>query len=368
MAKDTFICEHCGEEHDIRERAVFDGEELCANCLEERTAICSCCGERYWLDEDAGDDETYLCRGCFENYYTHCDRCGRLLRLDDARYEDRDEDEDRPLCSECYREDRGCIQDYYYKPEPIFYGEGERFFGVELEIDEAGESDEAAEIMGIANRKGDHLYCKHDGSLNDGIELVTHPMTLKYHMDTMPWAAVLRKAVGMGYVSHQCGTCGLHVHVNRSAFGGNEREQEAVIARILFFVENHWNKLLRFSRRTQRQMDQWAARYGRKDDPKAFLGHAKSRSMSRYTCVNLANYSTVEFRMFRGTLKLNTFLATLQMVNAICDVAVSSSDEEVQRLTWTEFMTDFCRSPELVQYLKERRLYVSEPVHAEAEI
>ena len=114
-------------------------------------------------------------------------------------------------------------------------------------------------------------------------------------------------------------------------------------------------------------MEQWAARYGRKDDPKEVLKHAKGSSLGRYTCVNLTNFSTIEFRMFRGTLKLNTFLATLQMVDRICDVAISFSDKEMQELTWTEFVAG-CEDPELVQYLKERRLYVSDPVETEAEV
>ena len=52
----------------------------------------------------------------------------------------------------------------------------------------------------------------------------------------MPWGAVVAEAVRMGYTSHKACTCGLHVHVNRSAFGPSEEAQEAVIARILFFV------------------------------------------------------------------------------------------------------------------------------------
>ena len=238
-----------------------------------------------------------------------------------------------------------------------------------MEIDGAGERNSAADqLMGIANGNYlEHLYCKHDGSLEDGFELVTHPMTLAYHMDEMPWAGVLTEAVQMGYLSHRACTCGLHVHVNRSAFGITEWRQEDVIARILFFVENHWNELLRFSRRSQSQMDQWAARYGRKDDPKAVLDHAKESRRGRYTCVNLSNFDTIEFRMFRGTLKLNTFLATLQMVDRICDVAISLSDLQMQELTWTDFVAG-CEATELIQYLKERRLYVSDPVEMEVEI
>ena len=369
MPDDTFICAHCGMIHSVEERTVFDGQTLCPNCLSEHTALCSHCGTRVWVFDNAGTEDTPLCQHCYDNYYESCTRCGALIRRDDAYYEDNDEDEDDPLCHHCYCAIKRSIQNYYYKPSPIFYGEGNRFFGVELEIDGAGERDSAADqLMEIANGNHlEHLYCKHDGSLEDGFELVTHPMTLAYHMDEMPWARVLSEAVQLGYTSHRATTCGLHIHVNRNAFGPTERRQEDVIARILFFVENHWNELLRFSRRSQNQMEQWAARYGRKDDPKEVLKHAKGSSLGRYTCVNLTNFNTIEFRMFRGTLKLNTFLATLQMVDRICDVAISLSDLQMQELTWTEFVAG-CEAPELIQYLKERRLYVSDPVEVEVEI
>ncbi|MEE1198444.1 MAG: hypothetical protein U0K54_04785 [Acutalibacteraceae bacterium] len=62
----------------------------------------------------------------------------------------------------CYEGSRthDYIEDYYYKPEPIFYGSGNRFFGVELETDEAGESDSgASSVMGIANGNGLEHIC-----------------------------------------------------------------------------------------------------------------------------------------------------------------------------------------------------------------
>ena len=70
--------------------------------------------------------------------------------------------------------------------------------------------------------------------------------------------------------------------------------------------------------------------------------------------------------MFRGTLKLNTLKATLQMVNHLVEVAVSMSDCQVQDMSWFDFL-DEIEEPELIQYLKERRLYVNEPVNASAE-
>ena len=71
--------------------------------------------------------------------------------------------------------------------------------------------------------------------------------------------------------------------------------------------------------------------------------------------------------MFRGTLKLNTLLATLQLVNRICDVAFTLSDEEMQGLSWSDFVASITE-PELIQYLKERRLYINEEITGEEEM
>ena len=60
-------------------------------------------------------------------------------------------------------------------------------------------------------------------------------------------------------------------------------------------------------------------------------------------------------------------IATLQLVDKICDMAVTLSDELLKPLSWTSLVSG-CAQPELVQYLKERRLYVNEPVAEEEEI
>ena len=121
------------------------------------------------------------------------------------------------------------IHDYYFKPRPVFYGDGPRYFGVELEIDDGGECDSSAEVlMDIANQSKTLAYCKHDGSLDDGFEIVTHPMPLDCQLHEMLWAEVLDKAIGMGYLSHQAGTCGLHVHVSRKAFGDTPDAQDNI--------------------------------------------------------------------------------------------------------------------------------------------
>jgi len=364
-------CDSCNKTFPAEDLVEFEGQYLCPRCLQTATTFCTRCGRRIWTDENAGDSSTPLCQSCSDRYYTTCSRCGRTIPESDAYYDD----EDDPYCYDCHT--RYCshtgIHDYYFKPDPIFYGNGPRFMGIELEIDGGGEiSSHAESLMDIANANGlEHIFCKHDGSLEDGFEIVSHPMSLDYHLNEMPWGSILSKATSMGYTSHLARTCGLHVHLSRNAFGETEAQQDAVIARILYFLEKHWDELLKFSRRTPRQLEQWAARYGYKEQPMEILDHAKKgRHGGRYTCVNLTNTDTIEFRMFRGTLKLNTFLATLQLLDRICDVALYMTDDEVKAMSWTTFVSGCAttRYPELVQYLKERRLYINEPIDAEGEV
>ena len=148
---------------------------------------------------------------------------------------------------------------------------------------------------------------QHDGSIDDGFEIVSHPMTLDYHTDIMNWKEVFDTALSLDYRSHQTSTCGLHIHVNRSAFGKDICEQEETVARIVYFVEQHWNELLKFSRRTEASMNRWAARYGIAQNTKDTYRNAKDRCPGRYAAVNLENETTVEFRIFRGTLRYTTF-------------------------------------------------------------
>ena len=359
-------CIICGGVFPLGELTEFDEHLFCRGCLNEQTVLCSDCGERIYRSQNEGNSSIPLCYSCHEEDYTYCERCGRLIRRDNACYFD---DDDNAYCESCYdAENDRAIKEYNYKPTPIFYGGGKRYFGVELEIDGAGEDCDSAEsIMNVANYNSEHIYCKHDGSLEEGFEIVTYPMSLEYHLEEMPWERIVDKARRLGYTSHQAETCGLHVHVSRDALGDTSEAQDATIGRILYFVERNWSELLISSRRTEYQLSRWAARYGYKDNPSEMLEHAKKGNCNRYTCVNLTNDKTIEFRIFRGTLKLNTIFATLQLVNHICDVAISFSDESMRRLSWSEFVSHI-EEEALIRYLKERRIYLNEPVESEEEI
>jgi hypothetical protein len=307
MEDNRMICSHCGAIiEDDEQYETINGNPVCSDCVERYATYCDHCGAVIWTTDAYGDDSTTLCERCYNNYYTHCHNCGDLVHENDAyRIDGYD------YCSECYSDEMdssNSINEYGYKPTPIFYGNDRRYFGVELEIDEGGkDSDYADELLEIGNATNDHIYIKTDGSLDDGLEIVTHPMTLDYHKGFC-WDEIMHKAIRLGYRSHQtstCGlhaegrsqaeplyrshqtsTCGLHVHVNRDSLGDSYEEQESVISRILYFVEQHWNEMLKFSRRSEVSMNRWASRYGYESSPKAIMEKAKKGNCGRYAAVN----------------------------------------------------------------------------------
>lgn len=363
------VCAFCGRELEEDEIFTLDDVVMCAGCFETRTTVCDCCGDRIFSEDDYGDENISLCESCRDNHYYVCYECGRLIHESDSVYDDSDGEE---YCQSCYeRHHQNGIHRYGYKPSPVFYGQSNLFYGVELEIDKGGEDNESAERLNdIANSEGERIYCKHDGSLDEGFEIVSHPMTLEYHTSVMPWESILREAVFMGYRSHQTLTCGLHIHVNRGAFGVTYEKQEDTISRIVFFVENHWNELVRFSRRKEEQLERWSSRYGISENTKITYDKAKKKNLGRYVAVNLTNDSTIEFRLFRGTLRYQTFIAAIQLVDEICRLAIRTEDKEAENMTWGEFVMGINadEKPELVEYLKSKQLFVNELVEEGAEL
>ena len=354
MEQLTFICDECRRELPLAELNEIGDRRLCDGCHSWLTVECECCGEIFLRSEMHAD--TDICEECYEEHYVVCTHCGEIIEYSNALTDDCGSFYCRYCFEEKYPTERR-ILNYSYKPEPIFYGDDPRYFGVELEIDKGGyDHDHAGTIRDMANSEEEHLYIKQDGSLEDGFELVTHPMTLHYHQHRMPWRKVMDKALDLGYLSHKTATCGLHIHVNRTSLGDTREDQEDTIARIMFFFEANWEKVLRFSRRTPRQLEQWAKRYGSKAAPKEIMDEAKKGSRGRYVCINIMNYHTVEFRVFRGTLKYNTLIAALQFVNTICDAAFSMSDKEIADFTWDKFVEslDPDEHKELRTYLDER--------------
>lgn len=409
------VCSHCGcvLVKGVDEIFTSPNEEpMCEECFETNCFTCKDCGDICWTDDGewvyngSGDPVKYICNSCQQTgeYYI-CDHCGHLVYEEDcmtdgyttvcdscvSRY-------DYHRCERCgdiHREDEmreyggdwyclDCVPDedssfskyvknYGYKPYPNFLSEqkvpSERnalFMGVELEIDKGERPCACAEKLAEIETYDDEFYMKHDGSLEDvGIEIVSHPATLSYHLNRFQWKEVFSTAKKFGYKSHDAGTCGLHVHVSRAYLAADENgvtsedREELNTAKIILFVEKHWDEMVRFSRRDRYQLDRWAKCPDSAITPEDEIGNIKYKLYNltddRYQAVNLCNSSTIEFRLFRGTLNLNTFKATLEFVQLLCDYCKEHNLKEVLDSSWDDLIS-WREYPELATYLEERKM------------
>ena len=62
-----------------------------------------------------------------------------------------------------------------------------------------------------------------------------------------------------------------------------------------------------------------------------------------------------------------TVQGTGSKFNYLISLICLFSDEEIKEMSWTTFVSG-CVEPELIEYLKERRIYINEPVDSEEDI
>lgn len=264
------------------------------------------------------------------------------------------------------------IKHYNYVPEKFNFHHTELdynetcvnlYMGVELEIDNGGESDDNAKF--IQEYLGeDNCYIMHDGSLAKGLEITTHPCSLNYHK-SLPYEGLFKELSNKDYKSHETKTCGLHVHVNRNFFGEDATLQDLCITKVLYLLEKHWDNIKVIARRDS---SRFAERFFMKDNESLFTLLAKAKgeyghmySNAKYQIVNLLHKDTVEFRLFKGTLKYETFIATLEFVRNLVYLCKNKPLEQIQMTSFEEIITGL-DTEYLVTYLEERGLTLSDKV------
>ena len=85
------------------------------------------------------------------------------------------------------------------------------------------------------------------------------------------------------------------------------------------------------------------------------------------SAVNLCNRHTIEFRLFRGTLNLETLYATLQLVDKICFLADNLTESELMSFSWSDFVSTI-KDTEQINYLKLRQHYVNDDYYVEKDL
>jgi hypothetical protein len=268
------------------------------------------------------------------------------------------------------------INEYDYEADIDFFGDNnDLHLGVELEVDNGGENGyNAGVIAGILGFG--HAYYMHDGSLSDGFEIATHPMTLDYHMSIeQRYRDAFGVLTAMGYKSHNTSTCGMHIHFDRSFLGRDSRTRALKASYLAIIMERNWEKFVKFSRRRYDRVEQWANKLDLikdiyaddTDDDARDKFSDKYGNGDKYVALNTSHSHTYELRIFRGTLKPETYLATLQFVDNLVRVSKECpSLAKAQQITFADII-NYNPHQHLVDYITSRGILTREYIEYEGE-
>lgn len=300
-------CEDCGKYFSGELDSCSNGDgDICERCAENYYTCCACDNITHGDYAQAHDGETY-CQSCYDE----------LDRDEDENQED--EEPRRAPAPAPARFQSTLVHEYNYRPTALFHtADGQSpqklFFGIELEVDRREPSEEGSSADIISAAIPDSFYCKEDGSLDHGFEIVSHPCTYEFFAKAdWTFADKLRE---LDYRSYDTSTCGMHIHVSRAALSSLD------ILKLLEFFKRNPDFVSYVSRRNGKQegkLERWAAIDGH--DRKTLI-YKINREIGqdhddRYEAINVLPRNTIEFRIFRGTLAKNSILRNLGFVRTL---------------------------------------------------
>lgn len=208
---------------------------------------------------------------------------------------------------------------------------GNLYLGFELEVAGRDHDLDNQTCAGIVQNLLPNTYCKYDGSVDEGFEIVSHPGTLAFHQKNgVRFRKAMRILTGLKF-ENENRQCGLHVHVNREFL----RNKGAAVAKLVCLSDRFYDELMTFARRPTGSR-YWCRRNGdeyhcttREDYVTRY--RYSCNPLERYLAINLQNRNTVEFRIFHSTMDWQTFIASLQLVDTMVRYACTHK--------WTEIMS-----------------------------
>jgi hypothetical protein len=336
----------------------------------------------------------------FSNHFCTCDDCGTIVQDDDTYSVN---DGDRTVCESCkdngyhwsdyldcyvdsdYEDDNGReyenIGEYHSSSENLGHIPSKYdnrtprvLLGLELEMEissgygldaRAGELlENVGNYRDAENDRYTYALCEQDGSLDNGFEMVTAYTGLDVHKEQLQFF----KQTFAGATSHKTSTCGLHIHICKADMSTLHA------CKMVLFINDSDNQKLVYAL-ARRDSSSYSKIHDKKGD-KHWLKDAmqagkraednnklqkkyqlRNLNSDRYEALNFKNDKTIEFRLFKGTLKYQTIMACLEFTFATWHFCKDASQTQ---LTTAEFLKFICRAENrsdtrfLRTYLKEK--------------
>jgi hypothetical protein len=221
----------------------------------------------------------------------------------------------------------------------------------------------------------DLAYLKNDGSLNNGFEIVTHPMSHDFFKNEASdfWSVLedLRSKNGVRVKSWDTKTCGLHIHISRTGFNGGahmHRFLNLVYSNPDFYstlagrTSDQWAKFTDIYRREYKRDANGERIFnldnGYEIETKRTFKHKldNERNSDRYSAVNTLNRETLEMRIFRGSVNGETIKAQIDLAHASVEYTRNLTVQDVRNgnLSASRFMFYIIDNCELYPELHSR--------------
>ena len=268
---------------------------------------CSRCGKNVNANDVIVTDSGFMCNDCFKSrisVYHKCLVCGTYTSNENI------------ICDSCmsgvYLKN---INSYGTKPNPVFknykYDKniplGKRYYGLELEYSNTDSVKVKEKMFDLYKDKW--LYNKSDGSLSDGVEIVTSPCDYKsimWLLDKMK--EPIKKITDKTKYTQNAG---IHIHVSKKSVPAYN------IYKLSYLLNNRQAKELSsimfyLSGRNAKVSDNYLGRYAKIGDISGFKNET-----DRYLALNLTNAHTIEFRIFKTTNNMDKVKSYINFVESM---------------------------------------------------
>lgn len=360
--EEMFISEYSGDKFPEDERVSVkvgrnEFENWSRHEADYNAHICAECGE--YISDDyvtyIHSNDTYVCNQCRDYCgYVRCYECGDWLHPDDAFWDD-----DDAYCSHCYdnldRDGGGLVKDYHYHKgtwRPFFATSEQKHthtFGFELETQRCDNvNDTAYETDAWSQKHGNVLVMEHDGSLDNGVEIISNPMSYRYWVELEEdFKRLLDNLADVGTRAWDGGSeTGFHIHLSHSFFKSPQH-----LGAFMAFIALNYSRVEELAGRSangycygpydwsycRRMVIDRLKKEGPLMRPMLYEQLAMAYQEQRYDSINLYNGNTVELRMFRASLKydrLNTYIRFALQAVAFAEHIMCGDVEP----TWSNFV------------------------------
>ena len=298
------------------------------------------------------DTGELICTSCIHNgrdTYGRCDRCGRWYKRTNGG------------CSHCKSTvyDR-VLNSYGTKPEPIFMNKkgigynGNRFYGLEIELNNVTPSFVYYVLQDLYRDK--KLYNKADGSISNGVEIVTNPCdysSAKKLLEDMNrlFSVLDNKKTEV--------SAGVHIHVNRKTIDpidthklfylfNTPNSNHVINNMFLYIVGRHKTSTV------LRTLKDSYCKLG-----KGCLSEIVKNKVNseRHSAINLKNSNTIEFRMFKSTTDYKAIQGYLEIVNLAIDFCHESPLNKISLNNFIIYLKNNAKNDIILKRIKNFEKY-----------